>query len=1039
MMSEHQHPAPSPAPGSTQQPQPNPQMSRLSVHRHCGHGLFHVFCTQLLLVLAVFTCHQLAAPSALAQQTGGTLIGVVLDAQTGKYLEGAEVTVSNTELRSTTARDGSFTMQNVPAGTQSVVIAYPGFDTQTFQTSIGAGQSTQFIGRLSGEVMMLDAVRVTSAKEGMAQAVALQKISIQAKVVAAADQFGAISEGNIGEYLKFMPGVSIDYNVNDARGVSLRGLSTAFTIVAVDGTPMAGASSVDDTRRFEFEQIAMNNVETTELFKSVTPDIAATSTGGFVNFVTKSAFDHQEIQRITYDLTFSAPSTNLSLSKEGGLWGNRKEFTTRPSLELNYARKLSKQIGINFNYRLSEKYDDSPRFEYTWVTAATAPTVMTTPRLQQFNVRQEEKLTHREAFASKIDYLISSATKLSVSGQWNWYDLDFTQRGPQFVLGTASTRAGDVFTSGATGANVQNNVLFRRKYGTTWHFNGTLSHKFSADSKLSITPYWSRADGQYRDTSNGFISSAVSMSPGASTYSNFSLGNALDLGTLPTLSFTQGNTSVPLSFIRNLGNYTFSNSATGTNFQSRPWTAIDRKDGFRIDYQHGLDGFRLPTTLHAGYQLDNTHRTIDRPDFRGVIASTPGSALASLVDPNFTRDVGFGFGSYQAVDPYKMWDTFKNSTLNLNVYDKRDIEESNNAAYLRADVHLSPNWLLVGGARWEKREIDAAASTGAPARARSTTAKLNFDDFYPSLTLKYTPRRQIVVRTGFSRTIGIPDYGEMLPSFIVPNTPGGADGTIAVPSGDLKPYTTENFDLSADYFLRNTGVVGISLFRKNVKDFIITRTMTATERTQILADYGLAAADFGATSGSIRENGSKSRLQGYELSYAQSLSFLPKPFNKINVQANFTYTDIDTSDADPFRALDTHYSQSRAVAPKTANLVIGYRLNRFNATVSANWVDEALYGGFVNTNYVTGTANTANTAMDTRLAFYKDEKTTIDLKVEYALSAHISAYFLVRNITNSPRREFLRGYLPENQKTILPYRYFEFGEPHLSLGFRGTF
>jgi hypothetical protein len=215
--------------------------------------------------------------------------------------------------------------------------------------------------------------------------------------------------------------------------------------------------------------------------------------------------------------------------------------------------------------------------------------------------------------------------------------------------------------------------------------------------------------------------------------------------------------------------------------------------------------------------------------------------------------------------------------------------------------------------------------------------------------------------------------------------------------------------------------------------------MTAAERTQYLTDYGLNPADFGATSGSVRENGSKSSLQGFEISYAQNLQFLPKPFNGLNVQANFTYTDIDSSDADPFRAIDTLYSQSRAVSPKTANFVIGYRYRKFNTTVTTNWVDEALYGGFVSTNYVTGTANTANTALDTRLAFYKDEKTTIDWKVEYAVTPRISAYFLVRNITNTPRKEFLRGYLPQYQNVVLPYRYFEFGEPHLTLGFRGTF
>src|SRR5205085_1638673 len=106
------------------------------------------------------------------------------------------------------------------------------------------------------------------------------------------------------------------------------------------------------------------------------------------------------------------------------------------------------------------------------------------------------------------------------SGQWNWYDLNFTQRGPTFALGTNATANGDSYTSGSGGGvtapagTITNGVLYRNKYGTTWHFNGTLKHEFSPTSKAELTTYYSRADGQYRDTSKGFISSAQTISPG---------------------------------------------------------------------------------------------------------------------------------------------------------------------------------------------------------------------------------------------------------------------------------------------------------------------------------------------------------------------------------------------------------------------------------------------------------------------------------------------------------------------------------------------
>jgi iron complex outermembrane recepter protein len=276
-----------------------------------------LFCSVLITLL-------LCAVPARAQGTG-SISGRVLDGNSGKYLEGAEVALEGTGQRISTARAGSFTVPNLAPGTYTLAISYPGMEEATQTVSVVAGQVAELVVRLdSADIIKLGEFRVQGSKEGMAQAVALQKISIQNKLVAAADQFGPIPEGNIGEYLKYLPGLSIDYNANDARGVSLRGLNTSFTVVAVDGTPMAASSSVADTRRFEFEQIAMNNVETTELYKTVTPDIPASATGGFVNFVTKSAFDREEAQILSYDFNFVVPSTNFSLGKEAGVWGNKE-------------------------------------------------------------------------------------------------------------------------------------------------------------------------------------------------------------------------------------------------------------------------------------------------------------------------------------------------------------------------------------------------------------------------------------------------------------------------------------------------------------------------------------------------------------------------------------------------------------------------------------------------------------------------------------------------------------------------------------------
>src|SRR5690606_23254112 len=121
---------------------------------------------------------------------------------------------------------------------------------------------------------------------GMAQAIAMQQSAEESKIVAATDQFGDVTNGNVAEYLKYLPGVS-----QDGNAISLRGLSSAFTNVTSDNNPLASASSGEMNRRFEFEQFAIDGIEMVEVFKTLTPDQPATNTGGSVNLVTRSAFD----------------------------------------------------------------------------------------------------------------------------------------------------------------------------------------------------------------------------------------------------------------------------------------------------------------------------------------------------------------------------------------------------------------------------------------------------------------------------------------------------------------------------------------------------------------------------------------------------------------------------------------------------------------------------------------------------------------------------------------------------------------------------
>src|SRR5690606_15796684 len=139
-----------------------------------------------------------------------------------------------------------------------------------------------------------------------------QRFSPNIKNVIETDAFGDIAEGNVGEFLKFLPGVTVDYVAADVRTVSVRGFPPAYTVVTVDGFRMASSASGAGSRIFEFEQVSINNASRIEVAKVPTPSSQANGIGGAVNMIGKNAFERKSGQ-FNYRLTFNMNHEDLDL------------------------------------------------------------------------------------------------------------------------------------------------------------------------------------------------------------------------------------------------------------------------------------------------------------------------------------------------------------------------------------------------------------------------------------------------------------------------------------------------------------------------------------------------------------------------------------------------------------------------------------------------------------------------------------------------------------------------------------------------------
>jgi len=224
--------------------------------------------TTPLLTLVLSLVFLALLPAGAQTVAPGRVTGRVFNPATGEFVRNAEIAVEGTNIVAFSGEDGSYALPNVPAGDITVSVTYTGYDRATAKLTLAPGAAAVRDFELKGStfgpaakgpaggVVRLDKFVVSNEREGNAKAIMEQRAALNMKSVVASDNFGDVTGGNIGEFMKYLPGVVIDYNNADARAVRISGLDPKYAAVSIDGMRMASAASATfgaTTRQFEFE------------------------------------------------------------------------------------------------------------------------------------------------------------------------------------------------------------------------------------------------------------------------------------------------------------------------------------------------------------------------------------------------------------------------------------------------------------------------------------------------------------------------------------------------------------------------------------------------------------------------------------------------------------------------------------------------------------------------------------------------------------------------------------------------------------------
>ena len=258
---------------------------------------------RLLNLLALLTLFAgLFHPARAAQPATGGITGRVQNLVSGVYLSNARVSVPGTDLVAFTDQYGTYRLNNVPAGTATLEVFYTGLDSQRASVAVtGGGVVTQDFGLSSaarfgkGDVVRLDAFTVASARETDNDSIAIneQRFAPNIKTVVAADSLGDVMDGNVGEFLKYLPGITAEYDTESGgsvASVSVRGFPTSMAVLSTDGMEMANTGNPQGASRvFQFKEVSINNISRLEVTKVPTPSTPADSMSGSIDMVSKSA------------------------------------------------------------------------------------------------------------------------------------------------------------------------------------------------------------------------------------------------------------------------------------------------------------------------------------------------------------------------------------------------------------------------------------------------------------------------------------------------------------------------------------------------------------------------------------------------------------------------------------------------------------------------------------------------------------------------------------------------------------------------------
>lgn len=829
----------------------------------------------------------LATPFVLLGQNG-TIRGKVLD-ESGLVMPGASVYLEDYKKTSITDANGLFTLVDVEPGEHNLFVSYIGYQLLTQAINVVAGQTTNIeITMQTGVDLGLDVIVIGDRLKGQAKALNQQRTNSNITNIVAADQIGRFPDANIGDAIKRIPGITMQYDQGEARDINIRGMAPQLNSVTLNGERIPSAEG--DNRRIQMDLIPSDMIQTIEVNKAVLPDMDADAIGGSVNLVTR---------RAPNDLRVSGTlGSGINLLSEKPIWTGGLVFGNR---------YLNDKLGIVLSGSYNNHDFGSDNVEAVWVETDEGAVI------DELDIRKYQVQRIRRSTSASLDYAFNDNHQLTFSAMYNWRD-DWENRFRMRV-----SRLGDAFDDGdftQTGPG-QYNALGRVEYQTK---GGLDSDRIKA-RRLEDQRMWNTTFGGEHLFNKLGMTWHVTLAKASEERPNERY-----------MSFRRSNRMVTVDVSDPTRPFTYlvdrqENFALGLNEITENYNYTEDKD------LNGRLDFKLPYGQNGIFKFGARYRSKDKLRENNFFEYEPLSGFDNLGAVPFAdeSDPGFLAGEQYQVGSFATPQFLGSLNLkNPQLFEESDVPseyvpgnysatENIFGAYVMTNHQLTDNLSIVAGARFERTNLDYTGNIFDVDEETFTEdrGESNYSNFLPGIHLKYSIDENTIIRGAWTNTIARPNYFDLVP--YAEFSP--ADQELARGNPSLNPTTSMNFDLMGEHYFKSIGLVSFGTFHKIIDDFIYSITLQNYSDSFFGTDLQYTTP----------RNGGSATVSGLEASFQRQL------WKGLGIYLNYTYTSSSTEGIQEREGEDLRLP---GTAENMFNASLSYETSKLVFRVSLNYASD---------------------------------------------------------------------------------------------------